>query len=135
MIQQIQEPFQAEEQEFLLPCQSLGTAGDELIKGAADCIKACFGKYGKIYRIGGDEFAAMLLITENQYKEAMTELDKTTANWQGEYVKELSISCGHASAREFPSEDISGLIKTSDERMYAAKDEYYRKSGKDRRRK
>ena len=110
------------------------TAGDELIKGAADCIKACFGKYGEIYRIGGDEFAAMLLITENQYKEAMAKLDETAANWRGEIVKELSISCGHASAREFPSGNISELIKISDERMYAAKDEYYRRSGKDRRR-
>lgn len=113
---------------------SLGhTAGDELIKGAADCLKACFGKYGEIYRIGGDEFAAMLVLTEQQYKEALTMLEEKTASWHGQQAKELSISCGYASSREFPSENITELIKISDERMYAAKDEYYRKTGKDRR--
>jgi diguanylate cyclase (GGDEF)-like protein len=110
------------------------TAGDELIKGAAECLKASFGKYGDIYRIGGDEFAAMLVLTDEQRREAMAELEKTAENWCGEQVKGLSISCGYASSREFPSENITELIKISDERMYAAKDEYYRKSGNDRRR-
>ena len=30
-------------------------AGDELIKGAADCMTKAFGSYGKVYRTGGDE--------------------------------------------------------------------------------
>ena len=37
-------------------------AGDELIRAAADCMKNSFNEYGKIYRIGGDEFA--VIITE-----------------------------------------------------------------------
>jgi diguanylate cyclase (GGDEF)-like protein len=110
------------------------TAGDELIKGAADCLKTCFGKYGDIYRIGGDEFAAMLVMTEAQREEAMEDLDRTAENWCGEHIKGLSISCGYAASRDYPSENITELIKISDERMYAAKDEYYRKSGNDRRR-
>ena len=109
------------------------TAGDELIKGAADCLKSCFGPYGDIYRIGGDEFAAMLNLTESQRMEAMTSLNNTTENWHGHPAKELSISCGYASTREFPSENITELIRISDERMYAAKDDYYRKTGKNRR--
>ena len=80
------------------------------------------------------EFAAMLVLTDEQRREAMSELEKTAENWCGEQVKGLSISCGYASSREFPSENITELIKISDERMYAAKDEYYRKSGNDRRR-
>ena len=109
------------------------TAGDELIKGAADCLKSCFGPYGDIYRIGGDEFAAMLILTESQRMEAMTSLNNTTENWHGHLAKELSISCGYASTREFPSENITELIRISDERMYAAKDDYYRATGKNRR--
>lgn len=108
-------------------------AGDELIKGAADCMKECFGKYGDVYRIGGDEFAAMLVITETQREEAMAELSRLSEKWCGQHVKGLSISCGHASSREFPSESITELSRISDERMYAAKEEYYRRSGKDRR--
>lgn len=110
------------------------TAGDELIKGGADCLKACFGAYGDVYRIGGDEFAAMLVLSEQQLKDAVAALDQATANWHGQQVNDLSISCGYAASREFPSENISELIRISDERMYAAKDAYYRESGRDRRR-
>lgn len=33
-------------------------AGDELIIGAAKCIQTSMGEYGKVYRVGGDEFYA-----------------------------------------------------------------------------
>ena len=110
------------------------TAGDELIKGAADCLKECFGKYGDVYRIGGDEFAAMLRLSDAGLKDAMARLDRTTENWSGQQVKSLSISCGSASSREFPSGNIGELIRISDERMYAAKAAYYARTGIDRRR-
>ena len=110
------------------------TAGDELIKGAADCLKVCFGAYGDIYRIGVDEFAAMLELPEAKLREAMAALDQTTESWCGKQVAGLSISCGYATSREFPSENITELIRISDERMYAAKNEYYQKNGNDRRR-
>lgn len=35
-------------------------AWDELIKGASNCMCKIFGSYGKVYRTGGDEFAAVL---------------------------------------------------------------------------
>ena len=110
------------------------TAGDELIKGAADCLKECFSKYGDVYRIGGDEFAAMLRLSDEGLKEAMARLDSTTQRWSGQQVKSLSISCGSASCREFPSGNIDQLIRISDERMYAAKAAYYARTGIDRRR-
>lgn len=50
------------------------------------------------------------------------------------FVSLWPLSCGWASSREFPSENIAELIRISDERMYAAKDEYCRASGNDRRR-
>ena len=109
-------------------------AGDELIQGAADCLKTCFGAYGDVFRIGGDEFAAILSLTEAQRREAMAALDQASERWSGQQVQGLSISCGYASSREFPSENIAELMKISDERMYAAKDAYYRQSGRDRRR-
>ena len=108
-------------------------AGDELIKGAADCLRACFSAYGDIYRIGGDEFAGMLHLSEAQLAEAVRALDRAMAEWKGKLVDELSLSCGYASSREFPSENITELSRISDERMYAAKEEHYRQTGKDRR--
>lgn len=109
-------------------------AGDELIKGAAECLKACLGPYGRIYRIGGDEFAAMLTLPQDALEAAMAELEKTVAAWHGEKVDSLSLSCGCVTSRELPSENITELSRVSDERMYAAKEAYYRASGKDRRR-
>ena len=109
------------------------TAGDELIRGAADCLRAVFGPHGQVYRIGGDEFAVMMKIQPESLDRAMKELEEKTAAWQGEKVKELSISCGYVTAREFPSENLQELIRISDERMYAAKDEYYRTTGRQRR--
>ncbi len=108
-------------------------AGDELIRGAADCLKATFGAFGDVYRIGGDEFAAILEMSEEQYHKSSESLQETMANWKGKLQSGLSISCGHAFSREFPSENITELAKISDERMYKAKAEYYRKTGKQRR--
>ena len=109
-------------------------AGDELIRGAADCLKAAFGDYGDVYRIGGDEFAAILYLTEAQREAATAELARLSAEWSGQQLKGLSISCGWASSREFPSENIAELMKISDERMYAAKEKYYQETGNERRR-
>ena len=109
-------------------------AGDELIRGAADCLKACLGKYGKVYRIGGDEFAAMLKLSQDALSAAMAELEQRVNTWSGEKVNSLSLSCGCATRREFPSQTIAEIGRISDERMYAAKEAYYRTSGRDRRR-
>ena len=109
-------------------------AGDELINGAAKCLKDVLSPYGKIYRIGGDEFAAILHIPKDELPKVKDKLQETFDSWSGEEVKELSVSCGYAPYREHPSESISGLSKIADELMYEAKEEYYRTSGKDRRR-
>ena len=109
------------------------TAGDELLRGAADCLTKVFSPYGKIYRIGGDEFAMLLNISPEEAEAAAAALDEITANWSGAINDHLSISYGHASRKEFPSENLSELIRIADERMYTAKDAYYRKTGKARR--
>jgi len=108
-------------------------AGDELIQGAAECLRGCLGRYGDIYRIGGDEFAAMIYLSPEQLENAVKALDEATARWSGKLVPELSISCGYATSREFPSENIAELGRISDERMYAAKEAHYRRTGKARR--
>lgn len=108
-------------------------AGDELIRGAADCMKACFGGYGQIYRIGGDEFAAMLKLSPAALEAAVAQFERTTAAWSGDLVKGLSVSLGAAARREFPSENIAEISRISDERMYAAKEAHYRETGKARR--
>ena len=109
-------------------------AGDELIQGAADCLTASFGKYGQVFRIGGDEFAVMMNVSQGKFKEVKQAFENAAAAWSGSQVKSLSLSCGYTFSREFPSANITELIRISDERMYAEKERYYTQNGLDRRR-
>lgn len=108
-------------------------AGDELIRGAADCLKECLEPYGTVYRTGGDEFVAILSASESQIEHARKQLAEVVAAWSGTKVESLSMSYGFASAREFPDETPEGLAKIADERMYEDKDRYYASKGLTRR--
>lgn len=108
-------------------------AGDELIRGAADCLRTCFDPFGKLYRVGGDEFAAILRLSASAQEMVEKELLQIASAWSGGKVSGVSISCGYASAREFPHESVEGLLKIADERMYAEKGRHYEASGELRR--
>ena len=108
-------------------------AGDELIEGAADCLRSCFARYGKVYRIGGDEFSALLYVPEGALEPLKQEFDQAVSSWSGASVGNLAVSCGYASAREFPTETVAGLVSISDKRMYEDKDRYYASKGLERR--
>ena len=87
-----------------------------------------------MYRFGGDGFAAILKLPAREQASVMAGLDQIVAGWSVGKVKSLSVSCGSAGSRIFTSEDIAGLSRISDERMYAAREAYYRNSDRDRRR-
>lgn len=108
-------------------------SGDELICGAAECMQKVFGEHGDIYRIGGDEFVALIHADESTFDELMKKIQTLADNWKGHTVENLAISVGYAGIREFPDEAIDTLIKTADSRMYKAKREYYENMGFDRR--
>lgn len=84
------------------------------------------------FRIGGDEFAALIHTKEDSIDRIADELQTVTKNWTGENVGELSLSVGYASHKEFPGATMETLIRTADKRMYEAKREYYRAPGVDR---
>ena len=107
--------------------------GDELICGAALCMQDCFGDYGDIYRIGGDEFVALINADDNTLAELMKKIHTMADGWKGHGVEKLALSVGYVSVREFPDAAIDTLVKTADERMYKAKREYYENQGFDRR--
>ena len=107
-------------------------AGDELIVGAADCIQAVFGHYGACYRVGGDEFMALLTGPCPTAEELSEKLAERTHCWHGQLVSGMSISMGAVSADEGIA--LAQALQQADQRMYAAKAEYYRQSGVDRRR-
>ena len=126
---------------FLLDINGLKTvndcigheAGDELIRGAAECIEETFGKNGKVFRIGGDEFAVFATMSYDQVKISLMDLKQKTDNWSGKKVKKLSLSAGYALAGEHEGFSIEELVKEADRAMYEQKKEYYQEIGRDRR--
>ena len=133
----IPEPFAA----FLIDINGLKAvndsighkAGDELICGAARCIEAAFGSKGKVFRIGGDEFAVLATMTEEEVHSTIKALRKKVSEWTGEKVKSLSLSTGFALASEYEGCSMEELVKVADQGMYEQKKEYYQKIGRDRR--
>lgn len=108
-------------------------AGDELIIGAATCLKNCFKDYGNVFRTGGDEFVAIICCDSNNLEKSKEILDKSISKWKGELNISLSMSKGYAPHYEFPDKTIEELAKTADQRMYEDKRDFYIKSGQDRR--
>ena len=108
-------------------------AGDELLQGAADCMEQCFGNYGKVYRMGGDEFVAIIFVNTRRLKRVQQEFDDVVGGWSGQLVKSISISCGYVSSDEKDWESFDEIVKAADERMYENKAAYYRQKGVDRR--
>lgn len=108
-------------------------AGDELIIGAAKCIETIMGKYGKVYRTGGDEFMALIECTRSQLKDMLGTFDHITENWKGTYQSELVISKGIVVCEEHEDMTFEEMKELADKLMYEDKDEYYRRTGKTRR--
>lgn len=113
------------------------SAGDELIRGAADCIKEVFSEENEnCYRTGGDEFVAIITGTEID-AEALREKFKTTvSNWHGTQVRSMTISTGSASSKEvesYSADMVTKLLEMADKKMYSDKAQHYRTSGIDRR--
>ena len=106
-------------------------AGDELIIGAAECLRESFPDTELIYRIGGDEFCVLMNGPAEHVEECLKQLEEAGSRWEGELVSGLSISCGYASDKEF--DDFDSMLKAADQRMYAAKSDYYSAADKDRR--
>lgn len=109
------------------------TAGDELLTGAAGCLSKCLNMYGKVYRMGGDEFVALIHVTEEELAGVQKSISELTAAWRGDLVEKLSISCGYASVREDKSMTIQQMSILADQRMYEEKRNYYKQAGIDRR--
>lgn len=102
-------------------------AGDELIKGVAECMLLSAGSSGNIYRIGGDEFAAILFSNPENCQAILERFESFLDNWSGDLVKKASVSIGYASKLEFPDATFDELKSIADKRMYQNKADYYKK--------
>ena len=101
-------------------------AGDELLISVAERIKACIYRDCFLARIGGDEFALLIPIPENNpdrlndtAKQVVTALNEPFALGENQvYIgASIGISCFPANAM-----DANSLIRHADVAMYHAKD-------------
>lgn len=99
--------------------------GDKLIKEASVIIRDSFGKYGKSYRIGGDEFC-VLLDNENPQSDYGTALEIFNqlidhANQNNSFDFKIHIAQGFSICKQPTSEKIKTAIRVADHAMYENK--------------
>ena len=107
-------------------------AGDELIKGAADCLVLSVGQAGKTYRTGGDEF--MAIVHTKEPEKIREKMWQKASEWHGMYTDEVSLSVGYASYSNHREATVDDLERIADAEMYAEKEKHYKRKGIDRRR-
>ena len=107
--------------------------GDELLIGAAECMKRCLSSYGRIYRVGGDEFAGIIFASRLELKNVIDDFNRAVASWRGDNLKSLSISVGYVPVSEMEERTIEALAKEADRRMYENKEKHYQSIGDTRK--
>lgn len=108
-------------------------AGDEYIRGGASCLEKAVGTVGNIYRIGGDEFAAIVRIKQFPIERIVEVLRQNLSEWSDSYGNQLTMSVGYASSWENPGCGLEELMSFADEAMYKDKRLFYQQTGRDRR--
>ncbi len=108
-------------------------AGDAFIKGASRVISEALSEYGTIYRTGGDEFMAVLSMSDSKSVNISQMLEESIKASTEELMSELTIASGVVCWNQNKDLSFSDIEKIADKNMYRNKSEYYRKSGLDRR--
>lgn len=100
--------------------------GDQYIMMAADILQKMFDLDGKCYRIGGDEFCALMpYISQNEIKEKMLMLERYMKELnRRKFVVTVSIAAGYAVYKEDRDAGLDATMKRADEMMYEKKQEY-----------
>ena len=108
-------------------------AGDDLLRRAGEALRKTVGDNACAARIGGDEFA---LLVQNCDEAGILDIVErlqamVTLNNQFYTGKTLSFSLGTATCHK--AAELLTCVHQADENMYAAKREFYKKLGIDRR--
>lgn len=109
------------------------SARDELICAASNCMKFAFASYGKIYRIGGDEFVVWIQYSVSNLDSILPGFYATIHEWHGKHLNSISVSYGVVKSSEQDFDSVQEISKFADERMYQNKKDYYTMSCNDRR--
>lgn len=92
------------------------SAVDKLLRLAGICIDYSFGKYGKVYRYGGDKFIALIYVDSRKINHILDKFKKKIAAENREFKYKLSIACGFTSNAKNKNLTIDELIQTVDKK-------------------
>jgi diguanylate cyclase (GGDEF)-like protein len=101
------------------------SAGDEVIKAVANCLKVTFEHCGKCYRTGGDEFVVFARMTREGANAAQDSIKAALKRWHGMVAPEAHASVGYVMASDFPDHTLEELVTEADVIMYEDKKRYY----------
>lgn len=98
-------------------------AGDEMLISAARCIEKAFGEQGICFRIGGDEFCAVIINSPDSEDKLSQNLDAAIEQYNVSGRYPLSIARGISNLRKPDGtlQRISDWKHTADLNMYADK--------------
>lgn len=107
-------------------------AGDNLIRRAAEVLKASCDESFVAARIGGDEFAIIMPDTDVEVAAETIERVRALVALNNKYYRdpELSISLGGATSRSDMS--LEKVISLADNAMYSDKGDHYRRRQNDK---
>lgn len=107
--------------------------GDELITTASKIIANSFGKHGKSYRIGGDEFCVLMtgISLQEKYETGLAEFQRLIeeANRVKGRTYEIQIANGFRICDTINREKIDEAVMAADTAMYANKSFFKNKAG------
>lgn len=101
-------------------------AGDTYIEAAAHTIKDIFGKHGKCYRIGGDEFCAVINKKEKPFEigkhvKQLRDIEKIVEQELAIKGLKVRIACGYAEYNSETDDNFEDTRSRADKRMYESK--------------
>ena len=101
------------------------SAGDELIIGAANCIRISMNEFAHCFRTGGDEFVVFTTMNKEQAEDTLRRLMKNAKAWSGRGSRHLSLAVGYVIAGDHPGFSAEQLLNEADRKMYESKNEFY----------
>ena len=99
------------------------STGDEVLVSVAAILQDIYGKNGRCYRIGGDEFCALVNIQENEAQDYNEKLYQLLSIQRVANPRLTNISIGYAFYNPEMS-SVADTIATADANMYECKKQH-----------
>jgi len=98
-------------------------AGDSLLVLVGNILKSSFRESDTVYRIGGDEFLALMPYSDDETVQNVCQNIRAKIGQHNTLNKKapISVSIGWATGRLFIDKDITKIINAADSRMYSEK--------------